>query len=214
MLGRLEAVPTWPRPPACSRSAICMSRISGTWRDTEGRLIWGVNDFDEVARMPYAVDLVRLVTSLPCSPSGERAYYRRQCPRQRYRRLLGIARIRRQAVRTRREFITPDLRAMAMGASTIRSSSGESSSASRALCRRSAFRGYSMGGCPRVAAETLLYPASPGWGSLGRPRCVGIAQCNGGLGPRRGESLASSVSGLGDGRPKDHALADAAAGKR
>jgi uncharacterized protein (DUF2252 family) len=35
----------------------------GTWRDTEGRLVWGVNDFDEVARMPYAVDLTRLVTS-------------------------------------------------------------------------------------------------------------------------------------------------------
>src|SRR6476660_4017282 len=35
----------------------------GTWRDTEGRLVWGVNDFDEVARMPYAIDLVRLVTS-------------------------------------------------------------------------------------------------------------------------------------------------------
>src|SRR5262249_32631358 len=35
----------------------------GTWRDTEGRLIWGVNDFDEVARKPYAIDLVRLVTS-------------------------------------------------------------------------------------------------------------------------------------------------------
>src|SRR6476619_2331936 len=35
----------------------------GTWRDTEGRLVWGVNDFDEVANMPYAVDLVRLVTS-------------------------------------------------------------------------------------------------------------------------------------------------------
>ncbi len=35
----------------------------GTWRDAEGRLVWGVNDFDEVARMPYAIDLVRLVTS-------------------------------------------------------------------------------------------------------------------------------------------------------
>jgi uncharacterized protein (DUF2252 family) len=35
----------------------------GTWHDTEGRLVWGVNDFDEVARMPYATDLVRLVTS-------------------------------------------------------------------------------------------------------------------------------------------------------
>jgi Uncharacterized protein conserved in bacteria (DUF2252) len=35
----------------------------GTWRDTEGRLVWGVDDFDEVARMPYAVDLLRLVPS-------------------------------------------------------------------------------------------------------------------------------------------------------
>ena len=35
----------------------------GTWRDNEGRLVWGVNDFDEVARTPYAADLVRLVTS-------------------------------------------------------------------------------------------------------------------------------------------------------
>jgi hypothetical protein len=35
----------------------------GTWRDAEGRLVWGVNDFDEAARMPYAIDLVRLATS-------------------------------------------------------------------------------------------------------------------------------------------------------
>jgi uncharacterized protein (DUF2252 family) len=35
----------------------------GTWRDTEGRLVWGANDFDEVASMPYTIDLVRLVTS-------------------------------------------------------------------------------------------------------------------------------------------------------
>ena len=25
----------------------------GTWRDREGRLIWGVNDFDEVFTLPY-----------------------------------------------------------------------------------------------------------------------------------------------------------------
>ena len=35
----------------------------GTWRDAEGRLIWGVNDFDEAAVMPYTNDLVRLATS-------------------------------------------------------------------------------------------------------------------------------------------------------
>jgi hypothetical protein len=35
----------------------------GTWRDEEGRLVWGVNDFDEAAEMPYALDLIRLTTS-------------------------------------------------------------------------------------------------------------------------------------------------------
>src|SRR5579863_8062854 len=35
----------------------------GTWRDCEGRLVWGINDFDEACRLPYAVDLVRLAVS-------------------------------------------------------------------------------------------------------------------------------------------------------
>jgi hypothetical protein len=35
----------------------------GTWRDIEGRLIWGVNDFDEACWLPYTCDLVRLATS-------------------------------------------------------------------------------------------------------------------------------------------------------
>jgi hypothetical protein len=35
----------------------------GTWRDAEGRLIWGVNDFDETVMLPYTQDLVRLGTS-------------------------------------------------------------------------------------------------------------------------------------------------------
>ena len=32
----------------------------GTWRDAEGRLIWGINDFDEASPLPYTNDLVRL----------------------------------------------------------------------------------------------------------------------------------------------------------
>jgi hypothetical protein len=35
----------------------------GTWRDIEGRLIWGVNDFDEAHPMSFANDLVRLAVS-------------------------------------------------------------------------------------------------------------------------------------------------------
>jgi uncharacterized protein (DUF2252 family) len=35
----------------------------GTWRDIDGRLIWGINDFDEAFPLPYTVDLARLTTS-------------------------------------------------------------------------------------------------------------------------------------------------------
>ena len=35
----------------------------GTWRDIEGRLVWGVNDFDEAHSLSYANDLVRLAVS-------------------------------------------------------------------------------------------------------------------------------------------------------
>ena len=35
----------------------------GSWRDMEGRLVWGINDFDEAYQLPYTFDLVRLATS-------------------------------------------------------------------------------------------------------------------------------------------------------
>jgi Uncharacterized protein conserved in bacteria (DUF2252) len=35
----------------------------GTWRDEEGRLIWGINDVDDACELPYLQDLVRLATS-------------------------------------------------------------------------------------------------------------------------------------------------------
>jgi hypothetical protein len=35
----------------------------GTWRDVEGRLVWGVNDVDEACVLPYTQDLIRLATS-------------------------------------------------------------------------------------------------------------------------------------------------------
>jgi len=36
----------------------------GTWRDARDELIWGINDFDEAATLPYTQDLVRLATSV------------------------------------------------------------------------------------------------------------------------------------------------------
>src|ERR1700752_4035128 len=43
----------------------------GTWRDQEGRLIWGVNDLDEAWPGPYTLDLIRLTTSAYLAISAE-----------------------------------------------------------------------------------------------------------------------------------------------
>jgi Uncharacterized protein conserved in bacteria (DUF2252) len=60
----------WPRVcPAAAKAPAVLAvgdlhvENFGTWRDIEGRLIWGINDFDEVNFMPYTIDLVRLATS-------------------------------------------------------------------------------------------------------------------------------------------------------
>ena len=36
----------------------------GVWLDSQGRLVWGVNDFDDACELPFTSDLVRLGTSI------------------------------------------------------------------------------------------------------------------------------------------------------
>jgi hypothetical protein len=36
----------------------------GVWRDSQGRLVWGINDFDDACELPFTSDLVRLSTSV------------------------------------------------------------------------------------------------------------------------------------------------------
>lgn len=43
----------------------------GTWRDSEGRLIWGINDFDDAYPLPYCNDLVRLAVSAKLAIKAE-----------------------------------------------------------------------------------------------------------------------------------------------
>ena len=59
-------------PAVCPQLARAPSALSvgdlhiesfGTWRDAMGRLVWGVDDFDEAFPLPYTQDLVRLATS-------------------------------------------------------------------------------------------------------------------------------------------------------
>ena len=50
----------------------------GTWRDIEGRLIWGVNDFDEAWPMAYTIDLVRLAVSAHLAAEAGRLPLKRE----------------------------------------------------------------------------------------------------------------------------------------
>lgn len=67
----------WPENcPEDARAPIVLSvgdlhiENFGTWRDIEGRLIWGINDFDEAWRLPYTNDLIRLATSALLAPAA------------------------------------------------------------------------------------------------------------------------------------------------
>jgi len=44
----------------------------GTWRDARDDLIWGINDFDEAAFLPYTQDLIRLATSVELASETQR----------------------------------------------------------------------------------------------------------------------------------------------
>ena len=43
----------------------------GCWRDAEGRLVWGANDFDDAAVMPWPLDLARLAASALLAREGD-----------------------------------------------------------------------------------------------------------------------------------------------
>ena len=75
----------WPRlcdELSCAPSVLAVGDLHienfGTWRDLEGRLIWGVNDLDEAWHCAYTIDLVRLSTSVYLAVEEEHLCLRRR----------------------------------------------------------------------------------------------------------------------------------------
>jgi len=58
-----EVCPDLAKAPAVLAVGDLHIENFGTWRDQEGRLIWGVNDLDEAWSCAYPIDLVRLTAS-------------------------------------------------------------------------------------------------------------------------------------------------------
>lgn len=166
----------------------------GTWRDAEGRLIWGVNDFDETVTLPYTQDLVRLGTSalLAAEESRLRISTRGACAsivegyseslrqgggaavlaeRYRWLRDLAIVRLKDQRPFWERMRGLPE-------------ASGRVNAQAQQLLARA---------LPRGELALRLLHRRAGLGSLGRLRLVALADWRGGMVAREAKPLAPSA---------------------
>jgi uncharacterized protein (DUF2252 family) len=161
----------------------------GTWRDIEGRLIWGINDFDEAWRLPYTNDLIRLATSallakMTCDPGQAMGAI-----------LKGYAECLQAGGRP---FVLaehhPVLRGMAIHRlhepekfweklHSLDACGEVPKGAMKAIARMMPERGMEWKTVHRVA----------GLGSLGRERYVGLADWHGGSVAREAKALAPSA---------------------
>ena len=173
----------------------------GTWRDAEGRLVWGINDFDEAWQLPYAHDLVRLVTSAALAAlEGHLAVGRETAAEavlDGYRAAL--------AVRGRPFVLAeahPVLRAMAVARLHEPQRFWDKLRALRPV------RGPVPAGARRALERLLPDPdlarrlvhRVAGLGSLGRERYVAVGEWEGGLVAREAKALAPSACAWAAGR--------------
>lgn len=75
----LEVCPDLAGAPAVLAVGDTHLENFGTWTDDEGRIVWGVNDYDEAAEMPYILDLVRLATSAALAATPARLSLKTIC---------------------------------------------------------------------------------------------------------------------------------------
>ena len=169
----------------------------GTWRDAEGRLVWGVNDFDEAHPMAFPNDLVRLAVSALLA--AESSYHFRLKPGEMRPARRGIPRWDRTA----RRAVCPH------GVAPEATPHGAAGPAS-ARCflgtvrgEIAAARGIAADSVRKAFAKILPEGATPeyrilkspkGLGSLGRRRYLALANWQGGRIAREAKAVVASAN--------------------
>jgi hypothetical protein len=174
----------------------------GTWRDADGRLIWGINDFDEATVLPWTQDLVRLASGAHLAVGSDIIGLGRRAAADAilegyaagieaggpafvleeehgWLRRLGMSKLRHPATFWQRLDSLPTAR-------------GVDRTAAAAIVAAMPAGNLSIRFARRVA----------GMGSLGRPRIVGIAHWQGGLVAREAKALAPSAWLWAAGNPR------------
>ncbi len=165
----------------------------GTWRDREGRLIWGVNDVDDACMLPYAQDLVRLTASafLALHEGHLKMPRRDVCGAVLDGYQSALAKGGRPIVLAERhgwlrEIAVKELRDPAGFWERVQepAKGRDASGAPRELLRAA---------LPKPAKGQTIIPRSGGVGSLGRRRFAIIANAGGSLVAREAKALVPSA---------------------
>ena len=184
-------------PPVVAVGDIHLENF-GTWRDNDGRLIWGINDFDEAAEMPYALDLVRLGVSAVLG-----------CPHIRSTRAIsnnilrgylhGLADPEPIVLDHRHAWlrdlvVVPDAERTRFWKKMYKVANGRKPAKEyvRAL----------VGAMPEPGLDVTYGARTAGLGSLGRARWVGVAEWRGGPVVREAKAALPSAWTLPSGRRK------------
>jgi uncharacterized protein (DUF2252 family) len=170
----------------------------GVWRDDDGRLVWGVNDFDEAAEMPYALDLVRLATSAALARPSHEYSTSSIC--------VAILEGYRDGLKNPRPFVLDEtharLRELLIVSEQERAHFWDKMAALRASPQPPPghYRKTILSAMPDGAEILKFTRRTAGTGSLGRPRWVGIADWRGGTVVREAKALVPSGWTLVPGR--------------
>lgn len=171
----------------------------GTWRDADGRLVWGINDFDETCIYPYTMDLVRLAASALLATREQRLAmkpkdaadailtgYQRGMEQgghpfvleeeHSWLRDIALSKLRDPVVFWKKMQNLPEL-------------NGEIPESAREALEHM---------LPQPGLQYHLKRRIAGMGSLGRVRIVALSQWNGGLVAREAKALAPSASHWAD----------------
>jgi len=191
-----EVCPRLARRPALLAVGDLHVENFGTWRDAEGRLVWGINDFDEAARLAAANDLVRLATSAEVAIADHHLRLRAH-----EAETAILAGYRDALLAGGRPFVLAEhsaaLREMAVA--RLRDPAAFWHKLAGGRPDRA---GEPPAGVARALAAMLPTPGLPhriihrvaGLGSLGRERYVALAEWHGGAVAREAKALAPSAA--------------------
>ncbi|OLP60154.1 hypothetical protein BJF93_14310 [Xaviernesmea oryzae] len=147
----------------------------GLWRDAQFRLVWGVDDYDEAARLPYPLDLVRLGASLILVGAGAEPYEVADWIQAGYGD--GLAAPEPFVLESRHLWLRDLFEA---GPEKRERFWNELDALHEAPVEPEAFDARLRAALPTGTSAVRIMPRQAGVGSLGRPRFVALGQYRGG----------------------------------